>query len=132
MIPLSLPANEDALVPLEAYTPIAKKKKKKKKNRPPRPDMRDAAPEDLSVILAKSGMTMRMWYRKVYLKSLHWSRLRFAKIKKTGRGCEKCGVSKKRGIYHVHHLVYRQIFDVTLDDLQVLCEKCHRGEHDNN
>ncbi len=37
-----------------------------------------------------------------------------------------CGTRKR---LDVHHLNYKNIHDVTVDDLQVLCRKCHNKEH---
>jgi len=73
------------------------------------------------------GKSKRRWYREVYLFSLHWKTLRAQKLESVGRKCADCGTSKK---LQCHHLKYRSIFNVTLSDLQVLCEKCHRKEHD--
>lgn len=70
--------------------------------------------------------TMREWYREVYLKSEHWHDLRWKKLNSMNRKCEKCGRVKR---LDVHHLDYRNIYDVELTDLQVLCRRCHTLEH---
>lgn len=67
----------------------------------------------------------QIWYRTVYLKSDHWKQLRENKLKSSPI-CEKC---KRRKAVDVHHLNYRQLFDVGLDDLQSLCRPCHHAEH---
>lgn len=67
----------------------------------------------------------REYYRKEYLKSEHWKNLRLAKLKETPY-CEKCN---KRHYLDVHHLDYKNLYDVLLSDLQVLCRKCHKKEH---
>jgi 5-methylcytosine-specific restriction endonuclease McrA len=74
----------------------------------------------------KSGLIGRAWYRLVYLKSEHWKLLREAKFKQVGRKCEKCPSIK---ILQVHHIRYKEIFNVILSDLQVLCRKCHKKIH---
>ncbi len=65
------------------------------------------------------------WYRNVYLKSEHWKNLRKAK-KRVCPVCEICGAKRK---LDVHHKNYRNIYDVLLEDLQVLCRRCHKKHH---
>lgn len=69
---------------------------------------------------------MKEWYWEVYLKSQHWYDLRWKKLNSVNRKCEKCRALK--GL-DVHHLDYRDIYDVELTDLQVLCRRCHLAEH---
>ena len=64
-------------------------------------------------------------YRSEYLKSSHWKQLRQEKIEKNPL-CEKCGVDSN---LDVHHLLYKNLYDISLDDLQTLCRKCHDEEH---
>lgn len=63
---------------------------------------------------------------RIYLNSEHWKNLRQEKLEKNPR-CEKCGRST---CLDVHHLVYRDLYDVTLKDLQTLCRSCHNKEHE--
>lgn len=70
----------------------------------------------------------REWYRTVYLKSDHWLTLRASKLKENPV-CERCGSAKA---LDVHHVCYRQLFDVTIQDLLTLCRKCHDAEHEKN
>lgn len=65
------------------------------------------------------------WYRNVYLKSEHWKELRGRKLKENPT-CERCPSSKR---LDVHHIRYRNIFDVETSDLLTLCRKCHNKEH---
>lgn len=61
-----------------------------------------------------------------YLKTDYW--LAFAKEIRTLRKyiCERCG---ERG-WHVHHLNYdRWPFRELADDVQLLCETCHKRAH---
>lgn len=67
----------------------------------------------------------QVWYRKVYLLSEHWKGLRKMKLKINPR-CEICGVKRK---LDVHHLRYKNIYDVLVEDLQTLCRKCHKKHH---
>jgi hypothetical protein len=71
-------------------------------------------------------LTRKEWYNGVYLKSDHWKELRELALSIHGRKCAKCPARKP---LHVHHLRYKNIFDVTVTDLQILCEACHKNEH---
>lgn len=62
-----------------------------------------------------------------YMESEHWRELRMRKIRDVGSGCQCC--TKKTLHPHVHHIEYRNFFDVTLDDLAVLCAACHDDFH---
>jgi hypothetical protein len=74
-------------------------------------------PQDLSV--------RQVAYRK-FLQSPFWKSLRADKIRRVRR-CEKC--RWKKGL-QAHHINYpADWFQTTLDDLQVLCKRCHRIEH---
>jgi HNH endonuclease len=63
---------------------------------------------------------------RAYLTSPHWKSLRREKILSVGRKCEVCGFDRR---VQVHHIVYRSLFDVTLEDLVVLCNRCHKLAH---
>lgn len=84
------------------------------------------AKQQLKDAILRSGLSKRDWYRKVYSRSLHWSNLREMAFLKHGKRCQKCGCG---GVLDVHHLNYRSIFDVTVDDLQPICRRCHNIEH---
>lgn len=65
----------------------------------------------------------RREYREFYLKSEHWQQLRAkAIIHYTGYGCAKCGAKNPSD---VHHKRYRNLYDVTVADLCLLCRPCH-------
>lgn len=68
----------------------------------------------------------RRYYREEYLKSDHWLKLRAEKLRASPR-CENCGSLKR---LEPHHLDYRNLYDVGLDDLVTLCRKCHCQEHE--
>jgi 5-methylcytosine-specific restriction endonuclease McrA len=67
----------------------------------------------------------RRYYRSEYLKSDHWKQLRANKLSITPY-CEKCGVRRR---LDVHHLNYRNLYDVSVSDLMTLCRRCHEAEH---
>jgi 5-methylcytosine-specific restriction endonuclease McrA len=67
----------------------------------------------------------RDYYRNVYLKSDHWRELRKRKLELNPL-CEKCGGNN---CVDPHHLLYRNLYDVQLSDLQTLCRKCHAEVH---
>lgn len=63
---------------------------------------------------------------KDYLSSAHWASLREQKFKQHGHYCNKCKAFRK---LQVHHKSYENFPDVGLDNLEVLCRKCHKLEH---
>jgi hypothetical protein len=67
----------------------------------------------------------REYYRTIYLQSDHWKELRERKLSKN-RFCESCGNAEN---LDVHHLRYKNLLDVTEEDLKVLCRICHDIEH---
>lgn len=76
--------------------------------------------------IAKSGMGPKKWYRLVFLTSEFWRSMRLSKLESVDFHCFKCGGSD---LLQVHHLNYRNLFDCTNEDLQVLCLPCHQLEH---
>lgn len=74
------------------------------------------------------------WYVE-YLDSEHWQTLRQQKLLAVDNRCEKCGAYPKRlpggslGGLDVHHLTYERLWNEPLDDLEVLCVRCHALEH---
>jgi hypothetical protein len=87
-----------------------------------------SAADRLKSELLMSGLTMKIWYSDVYLKSSHWKELRAAALKHHGPQCNRCPITKN---LQVHHKNYRNIYDVVVDDLEILCCLCHRDEHSN-
>lgn len=92
----------------------------------PRKRSRSEAELYLAEEIFKSRLSRKRWYREVYLYSEHWEGLREEAFSTYGRHCAKCPSTTH---LQVHHLAYRNIFDVTVQDLQVLCMKCHHKEH---
>lgn len=72
---------------------------------------------------------MSNFYRETYLKSEHWQNLRLQKLVESECRCLRCGVQSQH--HDVHHLKYRNLFDVTTLDLVVLCRACHDLVHEN-
>ena len=61
-----------------------------------------------------------------YLASGHWRRLRKTKL---GKGKNHCSVCTSRERVHIHHMQYRNWYDVRPDDLMRLCAACHKTVH---
>lgn len=74
------------------------------------------------------------WYDE-YLNTSHWERLREQKLRVAGRRCERCGTRAHRTFrgtitgLQVHHRTYERLGAEHLEDLEVLCEICHKREH---
>ena len=84
------------------------------------------ANERLKAELDSTGLSMREWYRMIYIKSEHWHTLRAAARSHHPKQCAACG---KHTSLDAHHLRYRRIYDVTIHDLQMLCRPCHEKQH---
>lgn len=69
----------------------------------------------------------RHFYRFNYLKSDHWSNLRIEKLASVDACCERCGLRNLSN--DVHHMYYRNLYDVKIEDLAVLCRACHDTMH---
>ena len=61
-----------------------------------------------------------------YLQSREWASLRKAKFNQDGYACQVCGSTFR---IRVHHIRYRNLADVILSDLVVMCEVCHDDYH---
>lgn len=67
---------------------------------------------------------------KEQIKSPKWQKKRLEVLSLRGFKCEECGDKEKT--LHVHHRFYisgRLIHEYDNDVLQVLCEDCHKKEH---
>lgn len=64
-----------------------------------------------------------------YLRSDKWKQKREDLFKIRGRRCERYVEGKCSNKIEVHHKTYENIFDEKLEDLEVLCNVCHRKEH---
>lgn len=65
---------------------------------------------------------------KQYLRSDHWSVLRTQVLVKYDATCAFC--NKKDVSNDVHHLKYKNLKDVTVEDCRVLCRDCHENLHE--
>lgn len=87
----------------------------------------ESAQDALERSLAESGLEMREWYRQIYLHSHHWQDLRAWALSKQGCFCQACRQPAKT--LDAHHERYRNIFDVEVADLKILCRSCHDTKH---
>lgn len=63
------------------------------------------------------------FYRDVYLRSEDWRNLRTAVLAHRNNTCAVC--QKYSPSNDVHHIKYRNLYDVKPSDLKVLCRYCH-------
>lgn len=72
-------------------------------------------------------LTDKQKIHRKYLLTDHWKELRARAIDRDCGKCCECGESTK---LQVHHNVYRQrLEDGILEDVETLCECCHRTRH---
>ena len=71
---------------------------------------------------------MNTGYRNGYLNSAHWFNLRRQKLASV-KHCEYPGCNSHKRL-DVHHIRYKNLFDVSMDDLMVLCRKHHNAAHE--
>lgn len=65
------------------------------------------------------------------LKHPLWQKKRLEVLESNGFACANCGTKEDQ--LHVHHPYYKRgamIWDYEVDELECLCEKCHRNSHD--
>jgi 5-methylcytosine-specific restriction endonuclease McrA len=62
----------------------------------------------------------------IYLQSWEWARLRQEVMERAFNECERC---EKFSAVHVHHLTYKRVGHEELEDLQAVCEDCHKFLH---
>ncbi len=87
----------------------------------------ETAAQAMDRSIAESRLPQKAWYREIYLFSDHWRALKRHALLTLGVVCEKCK-DPSLGV-DIHHLQYRNIFDVRTPDLQVLCRSCHDKAH---
>jgi len=66
---------------------------------------------------------------RAYLQSKEWSQIKLDLYQLRGKKCERCGSTNNLQVHHKH---YRNIFKEEPDDLEILCNSCHRNEHGLN
>jgi 5-methylcytosine-specific restriction endonuclease McrA len=69
-------------------------------------------------------MTTRSADYEDYIRSAKWRQLRWAAMDRSGRCCERCQADLA---VEVHHLTYERLGHERADDLEALCESCHRS-----
>lgn len=74
----------------------------------------------------KAFERQRKRYQK-YMTSRTWRKKRDELFEERGKKCEKCGSEEN---ITVHHLTYERFGHEWLCDLMVLCEDCHKKEHE--
>lgn len=85
----------------------------------------------IAEVESRHGRTAR--YKRV-IKSRGWRELREQAKERSGACCERCGVrgtsrSKPDTTLHLHHLSYERLGKERLEDVVLLCARCHRLEH---
>ena len=65
-----------------------------------------------------------------YMKSRHWraKRIQYMKSPKTSNDCAACN-KRYQSNFHLHHKTYERFGNEDLDDLVMLCERCHSDVH---
>ena len=79
--------------------------------------------EELDILNGLKGGLKKGLLYSLYLQSKYWKRVRMVVLKRDNFECTKC-----RSVYdlNVHHKRYGRIFgEESLEDLQVLCQRCH-------
>lgn len=68
-------------------------------------------------------------YREEYLHSDQWEKIRRMIWHRDDGCCVACGNSGRIYQVDVHHDTYARIGDENLEDLRLLCRRCHQKEH---
>lgn len=63
---------------------------------------------------------------KEYLKSKAWANIKSELYNSRGKKCERCA---SKLFLQVHHKTYKNIFNEKPEDLEILCDACHKKEH---
>lgn len=63
---------------------------------------------------------------KMHLESQYWQTLREVALSKSKYQCSSCGATY--GL-QAHHLTYKNIGNEHINDVQILCNRCHEREH---
>lgn len=66
---------------------------------------------------------------KEQLKTKEWIRFRKVVFKSRGRTCEMCGATTNLQIHHPKYISGRKAWEYTIEDVMVLCRKCHETTH---
>ena len=71
--------------------------------------------------------SFKIQYRENYLKSDHWFTVKTTALTHYNCICAVCGY--KNPDNDVHHVKYKKLYDVEINDLRVLCRECHIKVH---
>jgi len=77
-----------------------------------------------SVITCRTGERAKDY--KEYLKTKHWRETKIWAKKSLSNKCHVCGSLRQ---LQVHHRSYKHLGNELIEDLEILCRGCHRGEH---
>jgi len=58
-----------------------------------------------------------------------WKALRVTALERDGHRCQQCGSYDRLVVHHIVEVSSRPNLAFELNNLQVLCRRCHRGEH---
>lgn len=88
-----------------------------------------AAPVERAVIVVAARPVMP---KEDFYRSREWRELRYKALVLHGTTCQCCGASRSNGaVLHVDHIKPRSKYpelELSLDNLQVLCEDCNMGK----
>lgn len=92
-----------------------------------KPNSKRSKPLPLHPVVAYApGMGKEFYYTR------EWRLVRYQALELHGTSCLCCGASRQRGaVIHVDHIKPRSLFpelELTLDNLQILCEDCNVGK----
>ena len=105
----------------------AKRIKVSKSRNKPNSKRSKPLPKPLHPVVAYvPGMGKEFYYTR------EWRLVRYQALELHGTSCLCCGASRQRGaVIHVDHIKPRSLFpelELTLDNLQILCEDCNVGK----
>ena len=106
---------------LRAAALLPPKAKKRKKGKP------QPTPAEPQPIHPRPPALKRKPLYADYIKSEMWRQVRLWRMEIAGFKCERCG---HRDSLEVHHLHYRTLGRERPQDLAVLCDGCHRRNHE--
>lgn len=64
-----------------------------------------------------------------YLKTVQWQELKFAVYERDNYRCKQCKKSLAKMNGNVHHTTYINVYDESIDDLELVCKDCHQLIH---
>jgi len=77
------------------------------------------------------NMTVKQLSDKLFFESREWRELRYKALLQHGKQCQCCGATPPTVVLHVDHVKPRYKFpdlELSLSNLQVLCEACNLGK----